>query len=51
MIFGITRNWPYDFKKIIGGNEDVIWGKNIRSTLAGVAAETLGASFVTCLSV
>ena len=29
-------------KQIIGANEGAIWGKNIRSTLAGVASQTLG---------
>ena len=38
-------------KQIIGGNEGTIWGKNILSTLAGIASQTLGASFVAHLSV
>ena len=38
-------------KQIIRGNEDAIWGKNIRSTITGIASETLRASCVACLSV
>ena len=38
-------------KQIIGANEDAIWGKNIRLTLACIASETLRESCVACLSV